>query len=324
MPREFPSLKKIVIGSFSDKECTIDANDYKNYIHFLSLDPPSLMEGAESAQLFHRSWYEIAEIINSFLPNIIDNSLVGKTATLKEAHPRNIEKRAFVSQSSIELAFWMQVAEKVKKRIESSSFAGEDRLIYQIQLENQFIGYLIGTLHETNQDMAMDPKLHETVKKCNYLFGEVDFNTIRVLKGGSVDSIDYELMKTAMQKQISCEGLETLLAQKMAFTKIEELSVHNDLFSFQDKKTELLYYYQNCNEEGIDRLNREQEPQLYDIMVAKRNQEWLYGTPNLVHRLKNSSVTPVGIVVGAGHCVGEEGLVIQLRKAGFVVTKEEG
>ncbi len=58
-------------------------------------------------------------------------------------------------------------------------------------------------------------------------------------------------------------------------------------------------------------------PQLYDILVVRRNRAWL---PRIVHMTRQTH--DVLVVVGTLHLVGKDGLVHLCRQAGLTVTQE--
>lgn len=66
----------------------------------------------------------------------------------------------------------------------------------------------------------------------------------------------------------------------------------------------------------VDGAMRRDNPALYKALVLKRNRNWM---PKIMRLLNNSKTTM--IIVGAGHMVGKNGLVSQLRRQGYQVQQ---
>ncbi|HLB52706.1 MAG TPA: TraB/GumN family protein [Chlamydiales bacterium] len=291
--------------------------------------------------------------------------LATETAQLAEASPVALATRRHRCQSAIEFGFLTQVLEEITTQIERAPLAGADRFIYEVKYNRELVGYLIGTIHKANELMASDPVLHETVKKCKHVFFELGPKEMYFCKLWvqifsyfySMNCfMDGELMKTAVKNGIPCEGLESGAIQLGAFA----LCYFHSLESFRTSNPQVIERCQHLPEEreiamfnGYQKRDAEEmflqtssmPKSAYDVLFTSRNQQWLYGAPNLMKRLKpdfsqhypfsnpdfflTAAGTgictllpkPVGIVVGVGHCLGSAGLVIQLRKAGFEVVK---
>jgi uncharacterized protein YbaP (TraB family) len=110
------------------------------------------------------------------------------------------------------------------------------------------------------------------------------------------DSIPYQDQAKELLKSI-----DSLEAYKKYFAKMVQVYKQQEL-----KKIEVLF---NDNEFGM------QDNQ--DILLDKRNSNWV---TKLKEIMRNESVF---IAVGAGHLVGEKGLISLLRKAGYKVRPLE-
>jgi hypothetical protein len=321
---------------------------FHNALHFINISKSRGLMSFTSLFNPNMSFWRFRDTIEE---------LAQDTAQLAEASPtilRNqINSTKQGSQLSIKHQFLIFVFEKARERIKISPFIGLSRFIYRIQWQGQLTGYLIGTVHMVSTSMAFDSALHETVKKCKHLFFEL---APQALLGigcqGYFAPLDTALAKTALKNNIFCEGLESLSYQKQFMDQFVSWTIANNLTDGDEYySTELLYAYQTRDAQKFYSLG--QNSVTYEI-IALRNQEWLNGFPNLIERLKsvysiewpkpiseNPQETlfqgmcrsndarnhtplphPIGIVVGVLHCLGPDGLVLQLRKAGFTVSHQ--
>ena len=175
--------------------------------------------------------------------------------------------------------------------------------------------------------------------------------------------LDAELLETALQNNIPAEGLASWNQHKKLNQYIKDhiyqTSDDNQIARAkhpeQHRLFELLDAYQRGDSQEWALQMQCQSPESYDVLLTSRNNTWLRGEPNLIKRLRRDPVLPptnvskltdvvmisnpvtgeisirsrkttkpICIAVGVGHCVGKEtGLVWQLRREGFEVTKKE-
>ena len=124
------------------------------------------------------------------------------------------------------------------------------------------------------------------------------------------------------------KGFETAEEQMHYFadmpekTQIDFLSSELDDFdSAMDKFKQMLAAWSAGDLDALDKLNnadfRDKYPDLFQLLVVKRNQKFTAGIQDL---LKGDGVSFVAI--GAGHLVGKDGVPAMLDKQGFKVTRE--
>ena len=82
------------------------------------------------------------------------------------------------------------------------------------------------------------------------------------------------------------------------------------------ESNELFEQYKHQDLEAIERAflkNEDYTPEEMNILLAKRNQTWMTKIPGLM------SDGPVFFAIGAGHLVGDEGLLALLKKQGYTL-----
>lgn len=117
-----------------------------------------------------------------------------------------------------------------------------------------------------------------------------------------------------VQEQIGfIDGLALSVQEKM----IRQMAVEfNTIETYLD---DIVLSWKNGNMTTLEDLFLEsyrQEPALHEILLNQRNRNWM----KKIHAYLKGSDNYM-IIVGAGHMVGENGLVQLLKKEGFVVTQ---
>jgi uncharacterized protein len=140
--------------------------------------------------------------------------------------------------------------------------------------------------------------------------------------------VEMELKPEFVKANKPVKGFETAEEQMHYFAdmpekvQIEFLSSELDDFdSAMDKFKQMLAAWSAGDTEAMDKLNnadfRDKYPDLFQILVVKRNQKFTTQIQNL---LKGDGVSFVAI--GAGHLVGTEGVPAMLEKQGYKVIRE--
>jgi uncharacterized protein len=140
--------------------------------------------------------------------------------------------------------------------------------------------------------------------------------------------VEMELKPDFVKANKPVKGFETAAEQMHYFadmpekTQIDFLNSELDDFdSAMDKFKQMLAAWSAGDVEAIDKLNnadfRDKYPDLFQILVVKRNEKFTTQIQNL---LKGDGVSFVAI--GAGHLVGTDGVPAMLEKQGYKVTRE--
>jgi uncharacterized protein len=140
--------------------------------------------------------------------------------------------------------------------------------------------------------------------------------------------VEMELKPEFVKANKPVKGFETAEEQMHYFAdmpekvQIEFLSSELDDFdSAMDKFKQMLAAWSAGDTDAMDKLNnadfRDKYPDLFQILVVKRNQKFTTQIQNL---LKGDGVSFVAI--GAGHLVGTEGVPAMLEKQGYKVIRE--
>jgi len=143
----------------------------------------------------------------------------------------------------------------------------------------------------------------------------------------SISGIEEEIMKLAKEKDKEIKGLETMAFQASLFDSIPYETQAAELLNAIDSMANARIYFdsmivsykgQQMNE--IERLLNSKEygaVENQDILLDKRNKNWV---AQLKLIMKKKSVF---IAVGAGHLIGENGLIALFRKEGYKVRPIE-
>lgn len=139
--------------------------------------------------------------------------------------------------------------------------------------------------------------------------------------------VEEELVKIAKKEKKEIKGLETMQFQASIFDSIpyelqaKELLKNIDSFSVNKQEFQtMLGYYKNQQLDSIKNMVTKSEfgSDKYDnLLLNDRNKNWV---KKLKEIMKNESVF---VAVGAGHLVGDEGLISLLTKAGYKVEPLE-
>ncbi len=145
----------------------------------------------------------------------------------------------------------------------------------------------------------------------------------RMMNCPSPSGVEEELLKIAKEDKKEIKGLETMQFQASVFDSIpyewqaKELLKNIDSFSvYKDQFLTMLGFYKNQQMDSIKALmdTSEFSSEKYDdLLLNKRNKNWVEQLNTI---MKNESVF---VAVGAGHLVGENGLVSLLKKEGYTV-----
>ncbi len=143
------------------------------------------------------------------------------------------------------------------------------------------------------------------------------------LQNGSMVSYEMKFMEMAQNEELEMDGLETIEFQMSIFDSIpyqaqadmllESMRVEGEGMDELDVMVEL---YKNQDLIGMEAMFNAEAGGLgewNDILLNKRNESWI----PIMKTMMPEKVT--FFAVGAGHLVGEEGVVALLRKEGYTV-----
>jgi uncharacterized protein YbaP (TraB family) len=138
--------------------------------------------------------------------------------------------------------------------------------------------------------------------------------------------IDRHLFGKGKQAGKKITGLETLKEQ-IGFIDNLDMAVQEKMLvqmaaefnTIETYMDEIVKAWASGNSGVLEEVLLEsykQEPELHDILLIQRNKNWMQKILPLLDASQNYM-----IIVGAGHLVGEQGLIDLLRKAGFSVEQ---
>lgn len=139
----------------------------------------------------------------------------------------------------------------------------------------------------------------------------------------TASGVEEELMKIAKENKKEIKGLETMQFQASVFDSIpydwqaKELLKNIDSFSVYKKEFDtMMFQYKNQQLLEMEKLIAKSEfggEKFNDLLLAKRNMNWVAQLKNILNK------ESVFVAVGAGHLVGEKGLLNLLKKEGYTV-----
>jgi uncharacterized protein YbaP (TraB family) len=143
--------------------------------------------------------------------------------------------------------------------------------------------------------------------------------------GSETRQMDLELVKEAKARGKAVSHFETVQEQLAVFTSIAIDEQVRELERMLDddspaQSRELLTSFASGDEQLLwqtlfDEAELKSAPVFYDRVLFDRNARWL---PVIVREVERGGVF---IAVGAGHLLGERGIVASLRKQGYEVTR---
>lgn len=145
----------------------------------------------------------------------------------------------------------------------------------------------------------------------------------RLMPCKKLSGVEEELMTIAKQYRKDIVGLETMEFQAAVFDSIpyeqqakELLKTIDSLDDYKKDFNTMLLAYKDQRLKDIESLFTKSEfgmQENQDLLLNNRNKKWVYQLKGIMHE------QPVFVAVGAGHLVGDKGLIALLRKEGYTV-----
>ena len=140
----------------------------------------------------------------------------------------------------------------------------------------------------------------------------------------TASGIEEELMKLTKENKQEIKGLETMQLQASVFDSIpyewqaKELLKNIDSFSNYKKEFDtMMLEYKNQQLSAMEKLLAKSElgsdKKYEELLLTRRNINWIGQLKTIMHK------ESVFVAVGAGHLVGEKGLLSLLKKEGYTV-----
>jgi uncharacterized protein YbaP (TraB family) len=139
----------------------------------------------------------------------------------------------------------------------------------------------------------------------------------------SVSGVDEEIMKMALKDKKEIKGLETMEFQSSVFDSIpyevqakELLNTIDSLPKYKLDFDTMIQVYKSQDIKGIEKLFDKSDfgvDDNKDLLLNNRNANWVKQLKVIMKKER------VFVAVGAGHLVGEKGLISLLRKEGYTV-----
>lgn len=145
----------------------------------------------------------------------------------------------------------------------------------------------------------------------------------RMMKCKTPAGVEEELVKIAKEDKKEIKGLETMQFQASVFDSIpyewqaQQLLKNIDSFSvYKNEFDQMLTLYKNQRMDSMQTMMAKSDfgdDKYNDLLLTSRNKNWV---AQLKKIMKNESVF---VAVGAGHLIGDDGLIKLLKKAGYKV-----
>ncbi|MDN3656456.1 TraB/GumN family protein [Ferruginibacter paludis] len=139
----------------------------------------------------------------------------------------------------------------------------------------------------------------------------------------TISGVEEELVRLAKTNKKEIRGLETMEFQAAVFDSIpyeeqaKELLKSIDSMESNKKSFDtMMQVYKNQQLNEMENLFSKSESGMenhQDLLLNNRNKNWVAQLKNIMKK------NPVFVAVGAGHLVGEKGLIALLRKKGYTV-----
>jgi uncharacterized protein len=138
--------------------------------------------------------------------------------------------------------------------------------------------------------------------------------------------IDFYFYRKAQAAGKPVLGLETLRDQAEIFDRFNDeqneqylASTLSGLPAYTEMIRQLVAAWKDGNVQVLDRLlnqDKRADPVTHETLFSRRNSKWMPEIERYAHGNGNYL-----IIVGAGHLVGDDGVVAQLRRAGYSVLQ---
>lgn len=137
-----------------------------------------------------------------------------------------------------------------------------------------------------------------------------------------IGGVEEELVAIGKSKQKTIHGLETLAFQASLFDQLSEESEAKKLLeavdsfsTYKQKMMQLISIYKNQQLDQMEKAMREEDgfADSKDILLSSRNKNWVAQLKSIWNK------EAVLVAVGAGHLVGDEGLISLFKKEGYQV-----
>lgn len=145
------------------------------------------------------------------------------------------------------------------------------------------------------------------------------------LQSGEMKSYEMEFMQIAENRDMSTGGLETIDYQLSVFDSIPYVDQAKMLVdgiknsgNGESELSQMITIYKAQDLKGMEEMFSDESLGDMDILLNNRNKNWI------APMKKYMSKEPTFFAVGAGHLVGEEGVIALLRKEGYTVTAISG
>ncbi len=145
----------------------------------------------------------------------------------------------------------------------------------------------------------------------------------KMMNCNTTSGVEEELMKLSKENKKEIKGLETMQFQASVFDSIpyewqaKELLKNIDSFSIYKKEFDtMILEYKDQQLSAMEKLLAKSEfgsDKYEDILLTKRNINWVDQLKSIMQK------ESVFVAVGAGHLVGEKGLISLLRKEGYTI-----
>ncbi|MDA9773927.1 TraB/GumN family protein [Saprospiraceae bacterium] len=170
-------------------------------------------------------------------------------------------------------------------------------------------------------EMGLPMMMFERMKPAFLTVFASDDMSPTAMQSGAMKSYEMEFMEIAKSKKLEVGGLETIDYQLSVFDSIPysdqaEMLVESIKMSGEgeDELAKMITIYKDQDLEGMAAMFSDESLGDMDILLNNRNRNWI---PVMIEGMQKQATF---FAVGAGHLVGEQGVIALLRAEGYTVT----
>jgi uncharacterized protein YbaP (TraB family) len=141
------------------------------------------------------------------------------------------------------------------------------------------------------------------------------------MQSGDMKSYEMEFLDISKEMKMEVGGLETIEFQLSIFDEIPYKTQAKQLVESikssdegDDEFAKMVELYKHQNLKGMGEMFSDETLGDMDLLLNQRNKNWI---PVIMKKMEEK---PTFFAVGAGHLVGEKGVITLLRKQGYTLT----
>jgi uncharacterized protein YbaP (TraB family) len=174
--------------------------------------------------------------------------------------------------------------------------------------------------------VGLPPMMYQQFKPAMGAFAlmVLEFQKLGLSPENGIDKHFYALARKQGKTIVPFETIDFQLGLLTGFSKAEGeqlvKEVIDEIDTTKSEITDMLNAWQTGDTAALDKLlnrGRQEQPAIFKRLLTDRTRQWVPKVEELLRSGQNAIV-----IVGAGHLVGDDGLVELLRKKGLKIVQE--